>query len=174
MTLPMRPKAKPAVRRRSPNLRLRLWLSHILVGALSVGLITAISHVYKSLAFTREIQHLQQGIDLEKGIREREAFSTRDVLVRFHQINNQGTLFSVVITVLVLTAWGCTVGQLIVCPLGKIESAVRQAAAGDLAIEGSSQFYSRNPSPQSQHQQFDCESPWRRRTATGADGRFGP
>lgn len=138
MTRPMLPKAKPAVRRRSPNLRMRLWLSHILVGAISVGLITAISHTYKSLAFTREVERLQQNIDLEKGIREREAFSTRDVLVRFHQINNQGTLFSVVITVLVLTAWGCTVGQLIVCPLRKIELSVRQAAAGDLATRAPS------------------------------------
>lgn len=111
---------------------MRLLLSHILVGALSVSLITAISHVYKSLAFTHEIYRLQQGIDLEKGIREREAFSNQDILTRFHRVNNQGTLFSVVITVLALTAWGCTVGQLIVYPLGEIEWAVRQAAAGDL------------------------------------------
>ena len=80
----MPPKARPAVRRRSPNLRMRLWLSRILVGALGVGLITAISHTYKSLAFTREIDRLQQGIDLEKGIREKEAFSNQDVLTRFH------------------------------------------------------------------------------------------
>jgi signal transduction histidine kinase len=142
MTLPMSPEAKSPARRRwskpgllgpAPNLQMRLWLSHILVGALSVGLITAISHVYKSLAFTREVQHLQQGIDLEKGIREKEAFSNQDVLTRFHQVNNQGTLFSVVITVLALTAWGCTVGHLIAYPLEKIESAVRKAAAGDLA-----------------------------------------
>ncbi|WP_017301688.1 sensor histidine kinase [Nodosilinea nodulosa] len=125
--------SKPGVRRPSLNLRMRLLLSHILVGALSVGLITAISHFYKSFAFTREVYHLQQGIDLEKGIREREAFSNQDILTRFHRVNNQGTLFSVAITVLSLTAWGCTVGQLIVCPLGKIEWAVRQAAAGDLA-----------------------------------------
>lgn len=128
----MQPNPKPAVRRQSLNLRMRLLLSHILVGALSVGLITAISHFYKSFAFTREVYHLQQGIDLEKGIREREAFSNQDILTRFHRVNNQGTLFSVAITVLALTAWGCTVGQLIVFPLGKIEWAVRQAAAGDL------------------------------------------
>jgi hypothetical protein len=81
MTLPMSPEAKPVPAAlfkagpRSPNLQMRLWLSHILVGALSVGLITAISHVYKSLAFTREVDRLQQGIDLEKGIRE-----TRSIL----------------------------------------------------------------------------------------------
>jgi signal transduction histidine kinase len=127
------PLSFPASRRRSPSLRLRLLLSHVLVGALGLILITAVSH-YKSFAFTQKVQGLEQGLDAAEDVGEGTVFPEQQILDRFHQVNNQGTLLFVGATAIMMGTVGCVLGQRIVCPLSKTEAVVRRAAAGELSV----------------------------------------
>jgi len=118
------------------NLRLRLFLSHLLILVSGLTFAGAVAHSYKAQQFPARLAKLekaQQGVlPPPENLAIQNCFS--ETLELFYSVNDRGTLWALALSFLTVGTLSLYLTRCILKPLRKIEQTAKRFSSGDLAV----------------------------------------